>query len=231
VVVTEEVEVDEVAYLGDSTPRWIVQRENFRARRAKLVIMECTYLDNVRSVSHARKHGHTHLFDLLSPIPEAKVQARSSSATGSWSSGGADPVNKKLSIMDSWSSDKRWTIDEAGNKIVEGKRVEGIESLTGQAEGAEKLARQAEGVGVESPWEERFWGVDSGTLVNGRFEPQERGGEGTTLFDLFSPDTQFLLTHFSTRYSATDINRELDERLPPRLRGRVHAFLEGQWRA
>jgi len=158
-----DVEEDEVAFTGDTSARWILIRENARARRAKLVIMECTYLDAFRDVEHAHKKGHTHLFELLGrPAPAKGSHAMSTHAD--------DDV---------------------------------------------------------PAWERRVHEAH----VSSQIIPREVAtDEDETMFDLFSPDTQFLLVHFSHRYSSSEILIHLAQRLPPRLRGRVHAFLEGDWR-
>ena len=156
-----DVEEDEVAFTGDTSARWILIPENARARRAKLVIMECTYLDDFRDVEHAHKKGHTHLFQLL---------GRPAPGKGSQASTHADDV---------------------------------------------------------PAWERRVHEAH----VSSQIIPREVAtDEDETMFDLFSPDTQFLLVHFSPRYSSSEILIHLAQRLPPRLRGRVHAFLEGDWR-
>lgn len=38
-------------------------------RQSKILFMECTYLDDRKSVEHAKKWGHTHLHELLDHLP------------------------------------------------------------------------------------------------------------------------------------------------------------------
>ena len=51
------------AYSGDSTIEIIKNNEDLR--RATVLFMECTYIDDKRSVERARKWGHTHLDEII----------------------------------------------------------------------------------------------------------------------------------------------------------------------
>lgn len=51
------------AYSGDSTIE--IVRDNPLMREAKVLFMECTYIDEKRSIERARKWGHTHLDEIL----------------------------------------------------------------------------------------------------------------------------------------------------------------------
>ena len=57
-----------VAFTGDT------QSEFFRAdpdiARAKVLFMECTFFDEVKTVEHARRWGHLHLDELLAELPK-----------------------------------------------------------------------------------------------------------------------------------------------------------------
>ena len=66
VIVTDKVEVPEVAFTGDTTAAWIDDPANVDALRAKLLIMECTFVDDSVSKEDAEEYGHTHIDDLIS---------------------------------------------------------------------------------------------------------------------------------------------------------------------
>ena len=51
------------AYSGDSTIEII--KNNELMRKATVLFMECTYIDEKRSVERARKWGHTHLDEII----------------------------------------------------------------------------------------------------------------------------------------------------------------------
>ena len=84
--ITETVEVPEVAFTGDTTVDWIdaatgsvagrfasgetlgekeIDVVAADALRARLLICECTFIDDRCSVSEARRFGHTHLDELI----------------------------------------------------------------------------------------------------------------------------------------------------------------------
>lgn len=52
-----------VSFTGDTQIEFLFT--NDWARKSKILIMESTYLDNAKSVEHARKWGHTHLDEIL----------------------------------------------------------------------------------------------------------------------------------------------------------------------
>ena len=65
-VVTDSIEVPEVAFTGDASGEWTrsdhpVARD---ALRAKLLICECTFVDDAVDVEGAREYGHTHIDEL-----------------------------------------------------------------------------------------------------------------------------------------------------------------------
>lgn len=65
VEITDKVEVPEVAFTGDTTAAWIDDPANADALRAKLLIMECTFVDDSVSKEDAEAFGHTHIDDLV----------------------------------------------------------------------------------------------------------------------------------------------------------------------
>ncbi|CAI5948982.1 unnamed protein product [Closterium sp. NIES-65] len=62
--ITEEVEVGEVAFTGDTTAEFITDPANAHVLRAKLLIMEVTFIDDSVTIEHARKFGHIHINEL-----------------------------------------------------------------------------------------------------------------------------------------------------------------------
>lgn len=60
--VTEEQDVPLLAFTGDTLPD-VVERESV-VREAKVLVMECTFVDDRVSVESARESGHVHLFEL-----------------------------------------------------------------------------------------------------------------------------------------------------------------------
>ena len=75
VAITDTVEVPEVAFTGDTTIDW-VDRATGRdgkhidavaadALRARLLICECTFVDDRCTAEDARAYGHTHVDDLI----------------------------------------------------------------------------------------------------------------------------------------------------------------------
>jgi ribonuclease Z len=51
-----------MAFTGDTLPE-VVERESV-VREAKVLVMECTFIDDRVSVASARDSGHVHLFEL-----------------------------------------------------------------------------------------------------------------------------------------------------------------------
>lgn len=73
VELSERTEHCEVAFTGDTRPEVIEQVE--AVRRARLLVMECTFLDERVTVEQARATGHTHLDDLLRVLPLLENEA------------------------------------------------------------------------------------------------------------------------------------------------------------
>ena len=60
--VTHDTEVCQVAFCGDTRIE-VIEREEV-ARTARLLILECTFVDDRVSVDQSRSKGHTHLFEI-----------------------------------------------------------------------------------------------------------------------------------------------------------------------
>jgi ribonuclease Z len=58
------LQVPEVAFTGDTTIEFVKDPANSPVLRAKLLIMECTFLDDTVDQDGARSRGHMHVRDL-----------------------------------------------------------------------------------------------------------------------------------------------------------------------
>ncbi|KAH9315986.1 hypothetical protein KI387_024613 [Taxus chinensis] len=65
VKITDIIETPEIAFTGDTMSDFIVDPNNIDALRAKILIMETTFVDDAMSVEHARDYGHTHLSESM----------------------------------------------------------------------------------------------------------------------------------------------------------------------
>ncbi|KAG8640534.1 hypothetical protein MANES_13G064700v8 [Manihot esculenta] len=65
VEITDIILSPEVAFTGDTTAEYMLDPRNADALRAKILITEATFLDDGFSIEHARKHGHTHLYEII----------------------------------------------------------------------------------------------------------------------------------------------------------------------
>jgi ribonuclease Z len=63
--VTDKIEVPQVAFTGDTTAAWVDDPANADALRAKLLIMECTFIDDSVNKEDAERFGHTHIDDIV----------------------------------------------------------------------------------------------------------------------------------------------------------------------
>ncbi|XP_068650369.1 nuclear ribonuclease Z isoform X2 [Aristolochia californica] len=61
VEITSTVTSPEIAFTGDTMSDFIVDPENADILKARVLVMESTFVDNSVSVEHARDYGHTHL--------------------------------------------------------------------------------------------------------------------------------------------------------------------------
>lgn len=65
-------EIPLVSFTGDTTIDFLDRRD--WVRKSKVLIMECTYLDDAKSVEHARQWGHLHLDELLPRLGEIESE-------------------------------------------------------------------------------------------------------------------------------------------------------------
>ncbi|KAL6181584.1 hypothetical protein ACLB2K_048237 [Fragaria x ananassa] len=55
----------QIAFTGDTTADFIVDNSNIDVLRAKILVMESTFLDESITVEHARDYGHVHLSEII----------------------------------------------------------------------------------------------------------------------------------------------------------------------
>ncbi|KAL4584041.1 hypothetical protein LXL04_008631 [Taraxacum kok-saghyz] len=65
VEITNTTTSPEIAFTGDTTADFILDNDNVDVLKAKILIMESTYVENTMSVENARDYGHTHLSEIV----------------------------------------------------------------------------------------------------------------------------------------------------------------------
>ncbi|CAK8571217.1 unnamed protein product [Lathyrus sativus] len=65
VEITNTLAEPEIAFTGDTTSDFISDENNTDVLRAKVLVLECTFLNNSITVEHARDYGHTHLSEII----------------------------------------------------------------------------------------------------------------------------------------------------------------------
>ncbi|XP_031252339.1 tRNase Z TRZ1 isoform X1 [Pistacia vera] len=63
--ITNTISTPEVAFTGDTMSDFIVDESNIDVLRARILVMESTYVDNSTTVEQARDYGHTHLSEIV----------------------------------------------------------------------------------------------------------------------------------------------------------------------
>ncbi|KAI4313649.1 hypothetical protein L6164_026608 [Bauhinia variegata] len=66
VEITNTLTEPEIAFTGDTTSDFIVDESNIDVLRAKILVIECTFVNNSITAEHARDYGHTHLSEIIS---------------------------------------------------------------------------------------------------------------------------------------------------------------------
>ncbi|XP_052174577.1 tRNase Z TRZ1 [Diospyros lotus] len=64
--ITYTITMPEIAFTGDTMSDFIIDDANIDVLRAKILIMESTYVNNIETVENARDYGHTHLSEIVS---------------------------------------------------------------------------------------------------------------------------------------------------------------------
>ncbi|MCL7040641.1 hypothetical protein MKW94_012300 [Papaver nudicaule] len=65
VEITNTLTSPEITFTGDTTSEFITDPNNAGALKARILVMESTFVDDTNSVKHARDHGHTHLSEIV----------------------------------------------------------------------------------------------------------------------------------------------------------------------
>ncbi|XP_030941017.1 tRNase Z TRZ1 isoform X2 [Quercus lobata] len=63
--ITYTVTVPEIAFTGDTMSDFIVDQNNIDALRSRILVMECTFVDNSVQVEGARDYGHIHISEII----------------------------------------------------------------------------------------------------------------------------------------------------------------------
>ncbi|KAI3454633.1 hypothetical protein Pfo_011296 [Paulownia fortunei] len=66
VEITDTYTSPEIAFTGDTMSDFIIDSDNVDVLRAKILIMESTFVENSSTVKDAREYGHTHLSEIIS---------------------------------------------------------------------------------------------------------------------------------------------------------------------
>ncbi|XP_028554637.1 tRNase Z TRZ1-like [Dendrobium catenatum] len=66
VEVTYTVTSPEIAFTGDTMSDFVVDPNNADVLKARILVMESTFVDNAMSIEHAREYGHTHMSEIAS---------------------------------------------------------------------------------------------------------------------------------------------------------------------
>ncbi|GAU14855.1 hypothetical protein TSUD_50670, partial [Trifolium subterraneum] len=61
VEITNTLTEPEIAFTGDTMSDFIIDENNADVLRAKILVLECTFLNDAITVEHAKDYGHTHL--------------------------------------------------------------------------------------------------------------------------------------------------------------------------
>ncbi|CAH2067283.1 unnamed protein product [Thlaspi arvense] len=65
VEITNSITTPEVAFTGDTTSDFVADENNVDALKARVLVMESTFLDDSVSIEHARDYGHIHLSEIV----------------------------------------------------------------------------------------------------------------------------------------------------------------------
>ncbi|CAN6243573.1 unnamed protein product [Urochloa humidicola] len=64
VEITNTVSTPEIAFTGDTMSDFILDPDNADVLKAKILVVESTYIDDSKSIEDAREKGHTHLSEI-----------------------------------------------------------------------------------------------------------------------------------------------------------------------
>ncbi|KAK8470621.1 hypothetical protein PHAVU_003G014100 [Phaseolus vulgaris] len=66
VEITYTLTEPEIAFTGDTMSDFIIDENNADVLQAKILVLECTFVNDSITVEHARDYGHTHLSEIIS---------------------------------------------------------------------------------------------------------------------------------------------------------------------
>lgn len=75
VEITYTLTEPEIAFTGDTMSDFIIDENNTDVLRARILVLECTFLNNSITVEHARDYGHTHLSEIINYAERLKNRA------------------------------------------------------------------------------------------------------------------------------------------------------------
>ncbi|XP_065010621.1 tRNase Z TRZ1-like isoform X2 [Musa acuminata AAA Group] len=64
--ITYPIATPEIAFTGDTMSDFVIDPDNADVLKARILVMESTFVDNAMPVQHARDYGHTHLSEIAS---------------------------------------------------------------------------------------------------------------------------------------------------------------------
>ncbi|CAI0399331.1 unnamed protein product [Linum tenue] len=65
VKITDTISHPEIAFTGDTMSDFLLDESNSDVLKAKVLVMECTFVEDRVTVEHAREYGHTHLYEII----------------------------------------------------------------------------------------------------------------------------------------------------------------------
>ncbi|KAL6604581.1 hypothetical protein ACP70R_043008 [Stipagrostis hirtigluma subsp. patula] len=75
VEITNTVTTPEIAFTGDTMSDFILDPDNADVLKARILVVESTFLDDSISLEHAKEYGHTHLFEIVSQSEKLENKA------------------------------------------------------------------------------------------------------------------------------------------------------------
>ncbi|KAL4315143.1 hypothetical protein AHAS_Ahas15G0155600 [Arachis hypogaea] len=75
VEITYTLTEPEIAFTGDTMSDFIVDEDNTDVLRARILVIECTFVNNSITVEHAKDYGHTHLSEIIGYAERFKNRA------------------------------------------------------------------------------------------------------------------------------------------------------------
>uniref|UniRef100_A0A0D9VDP3 Metallo-beta-lactamase domain-containing protein n=1 Tax=Leersia perrieri TaxID=77586 RepID=A0A0D9VDP3_9ORYZ len=70
-----KLSVPEIAFTGDTVADFILDPDNADVLKARILVVESTFVDDSVTIEHAREYGHTHLFEILNQFDKLENKA------------------------------------------------------------------------------------------------------------------------------------------------------------